>query len=199
MIRCHSVAVGTRTSDGYGTNGRVRMVAVTEQEQQEGALQMVAVMGMVTGMETGGKVRHPIAVERVPEGWTHANRRSKSSPRTGPRIRREKYVPLSTRSISSRQSIRKFVRKHKHLAAREIADASRSTNGTGYCPTIRTTIARVSSWIGSCFLPVASADAVLEVDHAGPRFRRHEILDHLPNPNQHVEGLRSSITDQRRD
>lgn len=158
-----------RTSDGYGTNGRVRMGAVmeaVEEEEQEEAVPMVAaVMGMVMGMETGGKVRRRIAVERAPEGWTHANQRSKSSPRIGPPILREKYVPLSIRSISSRQSTRRFVQKHKHLAARGIAAASRSTNGTGYWPTIRTTIARVSSWIGSCFLPVASVGAVLEVDH----------------------------------
>lgn len=50
--------------------------------------------------------------------------------------------------------------KRKQIDAAETADASRSTSGTDCWRTIRITIAKVSSWTGSCFPPAAFADAI---------------------------------------
>lgn len=52
-----------------------------------------------------------------------------------------------------------FQGNQKLLDAEATAAASKSTNGTGYSPTIPTTTAKGSSWIGSCFLRAVSAAA----------------------------------------
>lgn len=53
-----------------------------------------------------------------------------------------------------------FPAKCAPIAARVIADASRNTSGTGCWPTTPTMTAKEYSWTGSCFPPVASADAI---------------------------------------
>lgn len=49
---------------------------------------------------------------------------------------------------------------NEQIDVTEIVDVNKSTNGTGCLRTIQTTIARVSSWIGSYFPLVAFVDAV---------------------------------------
>lgn len=45
---------------------------------------------------------------------------------------------------------------------------SKSTNGTGCWPTTRTTIARASSWIGSCSRLAVCVDATREEEDLAP-------------------------------
>lgn len=51
---------------------------------------------------------------------------------------------------------------HKLHAAKANAAASRSTNGIDCSPTIPITIARASSWTGSCFLRAVFVDVIPE-------------------------------------
>lgn len=65
---------------------------------------------------------------------------------------------------------------HKHRAARVNAVASRNTNGIDCLPTIPTTIARASSWIGSCFLHAVFVDVIPERSADRDNKRERDVL-----------------------
>lgn len=72
----------------------------------------------------------------------------------------ERSIGEEKKKEKKRKNLVEISERRKRIDARPIADANKSTNGIGCSLTIRTTIARASSWTGSCFLLVAYADAI---------------------------------------